>query len=95
MLIIKARNLSIVLATLIALSGCSLSTEELAKEVQSSMEVKFAPEGIRIESLHLSHKGGNEYRGVLETVEPDGEFTYSVEVIFDGKTITWEITSHR
>lgn len=83
----------IAIATLIALlvAGCSLSTEELAVEVQKSMEEKFEPENINIESLILTEKGGNVYSGILETKEPNGEFTYTVEVIYDGENMTWEI----
>ena len=73
------------------LAACSVSTEDLAKEVQANMEQKFAGEGIRITSFMLTKKGGNEYAGVLETAEPNGEFTYSVKVIYDGSSFTWEI----
>lgn len=39
----------------------------------------------------LVEKGNNEYSGVLETTETNGEFTYTVKVIYDGETFTWEI----
>lgn len=73
------------------LTACSLSTEDLAEEVQSSIEEQIGGQGIQIKSFMLTHRGGNEYRGILETREPYGEFTYSVEVIYDGKTFSWEI----
>ena len=80
-----------VLSIIVFLSACSASTEELANEVQASMESELAGEGIEIKSFDLTHKGGNEYRGILQTSEPYGDFTYSVEVIYDGRTFSWEI----
>lgn len=79
------------LTVLVFLSACSASTEELASEVQASMEAEFAGEGIEIQSFDLTHRGGNEYRGILKTREPHGEFTYTVEVIYDGRTFSWEV----
>ena len=73
------------------LVGCSLSTDDLAAEVQANMAETLAEENIKITSFNLSHKGGNEYKGILKTREPHGEFVYSVEVIYDGKMFTWEI----
>ena len=71
--------------------GCSASTEDLAKDVQTSIKEKFKGEGIEIKSFMLTHKGGNEYKGILETKEPGGEFTYSVDVIYDGSAFSWDI----
>ena len=88
------KKLKIFLATIliaIAAASCSLSTEDLATEVQKSMEVKFKPEEINITSFVLTKKGGNEYSGVLDTKEPNGEFTYIVQVIYDGENMTWEV----
>jgi len=79
--------------SLMLLTACSVSTEDLAKDVQASMEEKFKGENITIKSFMLTHKGGNEYKGILETKEPNGEFVYSVEVIYDGKAFSWEINN--
>jgi hypothetical protein len=43
--------------------------------------------------LTLTHRGGNDYDGVLQTIEPNGEFTYPVEVTFDGKEFAWKIVN--
>ena len=75
---------------LVAMTACAPSTEELTKQVRASMESKYASTGVTIKSLVLTKKGGNEYVGVLETQEPNGAFTYTVEVISDGKNITWQ-----
>ena len=88
------KKLKVLLATIliaIAAASCSLSTDELATEVQKSMEEKFKPEGINVASLVLTQKGGNVYSGVLDTKEPNGKFTYIVEVIYDGENMTWEV----
>lgn len=81
---------------LIALTvvSCRLSTNELTEEVQKSILEKFKSQGgtgIKIKSFMLVEKGNNEYSGVLETTETNGEFTYTVKVIYDGETFTWEI----
>jgi hypothetical protein len=84
---------TVFLFTSIILFSCGLSTDQLAKEVEKSMKEndQFRSNSINIKSLILSKKSGNEYNGVLKTSEPNGEFTYSVEVIYDGKNFTWRI----
>ncbi len=82
-----------VLFASIFLVSCKLSTDELAKEVEKNMSEsqQFKENSIKIKSLILTNKSGNEYDGVLYTAEPNGEFTYKVEVIYDGDNMTWEI----
>lgn len=87
----RLRTLSAAILIAIASTACSISTEELTKQVRASMETKFTPQGITIKSLVLTKKAGNEYAGVLETQEPNGAFTYTVEVISDGKNMTWQV----
>jgi hypothetical protein len=74
-------------------TSCGLSTNDLAKEVEKSMKEseQFKTNSITIKSLILTKKSGNEYNGVLETSEPNGAFTYAVEVIYDGNNMTWKI----
>lgn len=74
----------------LAATGCSVSTEQLTRDVRASMEAKFTPKGIKVRSLVITKKGGNEYSGVLETQEPNGTFTYAVDIVSDGKNITWQ-----
>lgn len=76
------------------ITSCGLSTNELAEEVKISMTETFKNEGvtgIKIESLILTHKGGNEYTGILETNEEGEKFKYTVQVIYDGENMQWEI----
>jgi small nuclear ribonucleoprotein (snRNP)-like protein len=75
-------------------TSCSLTTDELTKEVEKSMmeSEQFKSNSINIKSLILTKKSGNEYNGVLETSEPNGNFTYTVEVVYDGENMTWKIT---
>lgn len=77
----------------LTLIACRLSTDDLAKEVQASIEetLKTDSSGIKITSFVLTQKGGNEYAGVLDTDESGNKFTYNVEVIYDGKNMKWEI----
>jgi len=84
---------ALLIAVVIALAGasCSVSSNDLAAEVQKSMELKYKPEAITVKSLILTNKSGNVYSGVLETKEAEGEFTYAVEVVYDGQNMTWQI----
>jgi archaellum component FlaG (FlaF/FlaG flagellin family) len=85
--------LTAIIFTSIIITSCSLSTNDLAKEVEKSMKEseQFKTNSIAIKSLILTKKQGNEYSGILETSEPNGAFTYSVEVIYDGNNMTWKI----
>tara|TARA_B110000483_G_scaffold238873_1_gene316299 strand:- start:802 stop:1080 length:279 start_codon:yes stop_codon:yes gene_type:complete len=85
------RILTVLIFTAVLFTSCSLSTNELAEEVKMSMNEQFKTQSISIKSLILTKKSGNEYNGILETSEPNGEFTYSVEVIYDGENMTWKI----
>ena len=87
------RFLAVMIFSSIIFTSCSLSTNDLAKEVEKSMKEseQFKANSIEIKSLILTKKSGNEYNGILETTEPNGAFTYSVEVIYDGNNMTWKI----
>lgn len=76
----------------IALSSCGNSIEEVTKNVKSSMEEEFQGKGITIKRLELVKKTKNEYSGILETSELNGNFKYSVEVVDDGDQIIWKTT---
>jgi hypothetical protein len=87
----KLSKYFVMLFAVLTLFACSLSTEELADNVKENMKEQFTPKGITVKSLMLSKKAGNEYTGILETIEPNGAFTYAVEVIYDGNTFTWQV----
>ena len=92
--IIKNLSKGLVVLMLLFATSCSLSTNELAEEVKISMQETWQKEGvsgIKIESFLLTHKGGNEYSGILETNEEGEKFNYTVNVIYDGENMKWEI----
>ena len=66
---------SIVLFALLLISSCTLTTEELEAEVKASIieTLKDDPEfeGVQVIDLSLIHKGGNEYIGILNVIEPN------------------------
>ena len=97
-----------------------ISTSELEMEVKQSiietLSENSESEGIEVIGFNLVHKGGNEYKGLLEVKMPNyqAELTntfmslliqqnakmmnedkienkYTVEVIYDGETFSWEI----
>ena len=91
------KNIKLFTATLLLsvfLTACSPSTDELTEQVKQSMEEKFKTSGVSISSFILTKKGGNEYTGILETKEPNGNFTYNVEVVSDGKSFTWNVINN-
>lgn len=92
--IIKNLGKGVFILMLLFATSCSLSTNELAEEVKISMNETWKNEGvsgIKIESFLLTHKGGNEYTGILETNEEGEKFKYTVQVIYDGENMQWEI----
>jgi uncharacterized lipoprotein YehR (DUF1307 family) len=92
----KIRFLISILFASILLTGCDtrLNTSDLTVEVQKSMEETFAGKGIVIESLIITRvsEDSNQYKGVLNTNEPNGKFVYTVDVTYDGESFTWQTT---
>lgn len=66
-------------------------TEEVKEIIKESWE-KEGSSGIIIENLTLTHKKGNEYVGILETIEDNKPVFYNIKVNFDGQTISWKLT---
>jgi hypothetical protein len=91
---LKKIALLLILFSAVLVSSCKLSTEELSEEVKSNMIETWEKEGITgisIQSLTLTNKSGNEYSGILETLEDGEPMKYTVEVIYDGENMKWEI----
>lgn len=86
------RSLLLIFAAVL-FTACSLSTEQLADEVKKDMSnsAEFKERGITVKEFTLVHKSGNEYNGLLKTTEPNGEFTYTVDVVYDGESFTWKV----
>jgi hypothetical protein len=82
------------LTLILVFAACSSrGIEQLRNDVLKSIEDKTASEGdgIEIVSFTLTHVNGNEYVGVLETLENGEAFSYPVNVVSDGSTFVWEI----
>ena len=78
----------------LVLFSCSNgSIDQLQQDVLIDIEAKLADRGqdIQVKSFVLTHVSGNEYVGVLETLENGENFTYNVNVISDGNSFVWEI----
>lgn len=97
--IIAAAILVLVLVAVLAvtLTTCGrVSTEDLAKEVQRSIQTQLALEplweAMRVtDDLNLVHVESNEYRGTMGVAVGDQTLSLSVDVTFDGGTFLWEI----
>ena len=80
-----------------ALTACDtrLSRLDLTSEVIKSMEGSegFSAANINVDSLIITRDSAesNGYTGILQTSEPNGSFTYSVEVTYDGENMTWRV----
>lgn len=75
--------------------GVKVSTADLQGQVLQSIQEKFAENpqlaGVRINSFHLVHEEGNEYKGVLQIEENGSTATDIVDVTYDGKQFMWRI----
>jgi Mn2+/Fe2+ NRAMP family transporter len=85
----------LIFAVAICVSSCSLTTEQLAKQVQTNMIEHFQKEYDMILTvkvpLMLVHKGGNDYRGVVTFSYDDETEQVTVNVTYDGKVFVWEV----
>ena len=76
--------------------GCGgrFSTEELQTQVKQSMEEEYAKDPqtkhIKVKSLLLTHKGGNEYTGVAQLEGGGEKANLTVNVTYDGNSFMWK-----
>jgi len=70
-----------------------MSTSALQKDVQENIQQNYIQNGIpvTITDFSLTHIEGSMYTGVLYTTEPDGYYSYGVDVIYDGESYVWEV----
>ena len=66
-----------------------LSEEEVKKSMNESEH--FKSNSIEVKSLVITKKSNSEYSGSLETIEPNGSFTYNVEIVRYGRNFNWKI----
>jgi hypothetical protein len=66
---------------------------ELQSAILQDIESKLESQGggAEVQSFNLTHISGNEYIGILETLENGSVFSYTVNVISDGNSFVWEI----
>ena len=83
----------ILLCAIFVIAACDtrLSNSDLTSQVISGLEEGYAGMDIKIESLILTRESSesNIYTGVMDTTEPNGSFTYTLKVTYDGENITW------
>ena len=91
----KKNLLLLIIPLLFFIISCNnkLSTGELRKDVRENIQETYIQEGlpVTITDFILTHIDGNMYTGVLYTTEPDGDYFYNVDVIYDGESYTWEV----
>ena len=80
-----------------AVRSFNIALNRLASLVRRDIFVDFqkraSSAGITstINSFDLLHKGGQEYSGILKTIEGGEEYTYQVDVTVDTDNIIWKI----
>ncbi len=72
-----------------------LSTEELASQVQASIEQTYASDPATADvqltdNLMLVHQNGNQYQGVIHAAQNGTSAALTVDVTYDGKTFLWQ-----
>ena len=91
---IKLAGLFVLILSCAMLVSCRLSTGELAKQVQEHMVDTWSESGISARvtrDLQLVKKGNNEYSGLM-TISTGGQTQQiSVNVVYDGKSFSWQI----
>ena len=70
-----------------------MSTSTLQKEVKENIQQNYIQNDIpvTITDFILTHIDGSMYTGVLYTTEPEGDYYYNVDVIYDGESYVWEV----
>ena len=69
--------------------GISELQTQVFDDIKNKLESQN--ENIEAHSLEITHVSGNEYIGILETLENGQNFSYNVNIIFDGNSFVWEI----
>ena len=90
--------ISFFIFTSCGVSDSRLSAEQLTKEVQADMLYYWNVEkdrNVEIKQFSLIRESSdsNKYQGIMYIKEPRGELTLTVEVIYDGNNIMWEVLS--
>jgi hypothetical protein len=85
--------LSVFAAGTLLFASCSLSTAELAEEVQNGIIAQNFDSSCKVtKDLVLVHKEGNNYAGLM-TVSCNGETgQLSVDVVYDGENVQWTVS---
>jgi uncharacterized protein YcfL len=89
----------ILLCAIFVITACDsrLSSTDLTTQVISSMNTSefFVSSSIKVDSLIITRDSEttNKYTGILQTSEPNGSFTYSVSITYDGENFTWQVDS--
>lgn len=82
-----------VVALTLSFASCSLITEDLEEETKNFVNENFANEGVDIiaTDITLVHENGNKYSGQVTLLVDGEEDNYDINVIYDGRTISWKI----
>ena len=79
----------LIAAMALVLYACSAPIDAVADQIRN--DIIDQTDADYVSDVILVHKGGNEYKGVVD-ICIDGETgTYTLEVTYDGYAYTWEL----
>lgn len=79
----------LIAAMALVLYACSAPIDAVADEIRNDIENQIDVDYVG--EVILVHRGGNDYKGVVD-ICIDGETdTYTLEVTYDGYAYTWEL----
>ena len=91
-------NFTAIILFTVAVSCSNLNNkDDLTRRVRNDINIEFAKRSTEsnisysIVSFGLVQKEGNEYSGILETIENGESFKYEVSVTVDGDSYLWKI----
>ena len=80
----------------VIISGCGLSPEAIGETVRESMQEKFNTDSdfkehdLMVDSVQLSKKGDNSYKGLVAVIYKQSAYDVTVEILVDGENVLWE-----
>jgi hypothetical protein len=90
-----AYAVALIVVALVIAGSLRLGTGDLQQEVQANIAETFAKDpdtaGVKVRSLQLVHRSGNQYNGLLEVSSGGQSAQLSVDVTYDGNSFMWRI----
>ena len=88
-IVMKKFKYLLIAAMTLVLSACSAPIDDVADQIRQDIINQIDADYVG--EVILVHKGGNDYKGMVD-IQVDGYvYTCSLEVTYDGYAYTWEL----